>query len=105
VTGRPVPRRKRPEEIADYRAWAQMTRAVLGWTDITEDDPIVRTPFRTAAKLPPRTASQLRAMAREQAAEARSRHGETSTEEAADHDRAPARLPRQEGQAHRLGLR
>ncbi len=70
MTGRPVPRRKRPEEIADYRAWAQMTRAVLGWTDITEDDPIVRTPFRTAAKLPPRTASQLRAMAREQAAEA-----------------------------------
>lgn len=91
MTGRPVPRRKRPEEIAGYHAWAQMTRAVLGWTDITEDDPIVRTPFRTAAKLPPRTESQLRAIAREQAAEARARHGKTSTEEKKDHEPASAR--------------
>ena len=68
--GQPVPRRKRPEEIADYRAWAQFTRALMGWTDLTaESDDVAVTEFRTWFGLPPRTASQLRKMAAAQVAE------------------------------------
>jgi hypothetical protein len=52
---RPVPPRRDPAEIADYPEWAQFTRALMGWTDITAADGDTR----------------LRQLARQQAAEAR----------------------------------
>ncbi|MGO9294423.1 MAG: hypothetical protein ACLP52_11225 [Streptosporangiaceae bacterium] len=64
----PVPSRRRPDQIADYKAWAQFTRALLGWADLTRDsDPVVVTEFREWAGLPRRTESQLRQHAADQA--------------------------------------
>jgi hypothetical protein len=52
---KPVPPRRSPEQIADYREWAQFTRALMGWTDIAAEGD-----------------TRLRQLARQQAAEARS---------------------------------
>jgi hypothetical protein len=52
---KPVPPRRSPEQIADYREWAQFTRALMGWTDITAEGD-----------------TRLRQLARQQADEARS---------------------------------
>ncbi len=56
---KPVPPRRSPEQIADYREWAQFTRALMGWADITGGE----------TALPARE-SRLRKLAAEQAREA-----------------------------------
>jgi hypothetical protein len=65
--------RRPPEEIADYAAWGQAARQALAIQlgQPEPDGPYVVTEFRQKFGLPPRTESQLRAIAREQVAEAR----------------------------------